>query len=103
MTERADRYLKKMRDLGWGGGEKHPRPRQRSISADQGEVAGTLNTGWGDRDLARGEENGVYRFYHQSHKVFYLQDATVAGFKLIDEIGGEARPTEPHTFARCSD
>jgi hypothetical protein len=34
-----------------------------------------------------GEEDGVYRFYHQSFKVFDLQELTLAGFKLIEEIG----------------
>jgi hypothetical protein len=42
------------------------------------------------------EEDGVYRFYHQSMKVFYLQDLTRKGFTLISEIGGEQDP--PHEW-----
>jgi hypothetical protein len=34
----------------------------------------------------------VYRFYHQPFKVFRLQELTLAGLKLIEEIGGEADP-----------
>jgi hypothetical protein len=34
------------------------------------------------------EEDGIYRFYHQSFKVFgRLQPHTESGFKLISEIG----------------
>jgi hypothetical protein len=40
-----------------------------------------------------GEEDGVYRFYHQSYKVFeMLQSLTKQGFELIEQIGGEADP-----------
>jgi hypothetical protein len=42
-----------------------------------------------------GEEDGVYRFYHQSLKVFDLQKLTMAGLKLIEEIGGETDPPHP--------
>ena len=42
-----------------------------------------------------GEEDGVYRFYHQSFKVFDLQKLTLAGLKLIEEIGGETDPPHP--------
>jgi len=39
------------------------------------------------------EEDGVYRFYHQSFKVFdRLQPLTKQGFGLITEIGGEQDP-----------
>ena len=38
-----------------------------------------------------GEEDGVYCFYHQSSKVFDLQELTLAGLKLIEEIGGRSR------------
>src|SRR6516165_3070797 len=42
-----------------------------------------------------GEEDGVYRFYHQSFKVFGLQDFVKTAFKLIEEIGGaDAPPNE---------
>jgi len=36
-----------------------------------------------------GEEDGVYRFYHQSFKVFSLQYQAQLGFELIREIAGE--------------
>jgi hypothetical protein len=39
------------------------------------------------------EEDGVYRFYHQSMKVFdRLQPLTKEGFQLIVKIGGETDP-----------
>jgi hypothetical protein len=39
------------------------------------------------------EEDGVYRFYHQSYKVFgRLQPLTQDGFALISEIGGQDDP-----------
>ena len=41
-----------------------------------------------------GEEDGVYRFYHQSFKVFGLQQITKKAFKLIEEIGGETDPLD---------
>ena len=41
-----------------------------------------------------GEEDGVYRFYHQSFKVFGLQEITRKAFKLIAEIGGETDPLD---------
>src|SRR5260221_2233084 len=46
------------------------------------------------RTLEKAEEDGVYRFYHGSYKVFYLQDPVKRAFALIKEIGGEAHP--PH-------
>jgi len=39
-----------------------------------------------------GEEDGVYRFYHQSFKVFRLQEFVKTAFKLIEEIGGADDP-----------
>jgi hypothetical protein len=45
-----------------------------------------------ERDLEEIEENGIYRFYHGSYKVFYLQDPVKAAFALIEEIGGESDP-----------
>src|ERR1700736_5088348 len=44
--------------------------------------------------LEEAEEDGVYRFYHGSNKVFYLQEPVKAAFALIKEIGGESDP--PH-------
>ena len=42
-----------------------------------------------------GEEDGVYRFYHHSFKVFDLQKLTLEGLKLIEAIGGETDPPHP--------
>jgi hypothetical protein len=42
------------------------------------------------RDLEEVEEDGIYRFYHGSNKVFFLQDPVKAAFTLIKEIGGES-------------
>jgi hypothetical protein len=41
------------------------------------------------RDLEEAEEDGVYRFYHGSNKVFFLQSPVKAAFSLIKEIGGK--------------
>jgi hypothetical protein len=43
-------------------------------------------------ELQEAEEDGVYRFYHGSNKVFFLQDPVKAAFTLIKEIGGEDDP-----------
>ena len=43
-------------------------------------------------DLEKAEEDGIYRFYHGSNKVFFLQDPVEAAFTLIKEIGGEDDP-----------
>jgi hypothetical protein len=40
------------------------------------------------------EEDFVYRYYHNSYKVFNLQEDILKAFKIIREIGGEADP--PH-------
>src|ERR1700722_13940277 len=50
-------------------------------------------------ELEAVEENGVYRFYHGSYKVFDMQEPIKEAFKLIVEIGGEDDP--PH-FDRVS-
>jgi hypothetical protein len=44
------------------------------------------------RDLEEAEEDGIYRFYHGSNKVFFLQDPVKAACTLIKEIGGEDDP-----------
>jgi hypothetical protein len=44
------------------------------------------------RELEEAEEDGVYRFYHGSFKVFYLQDPVKKAFELIKKIGGEDDP-----------
>ena len=46
------------------------------------------------RTLEEAEEDGIYRFYHGSFKVFYLQEPVKEAFALIKEIGGEDDP--PH-------
>jgi hypothetical protein len=43
-------------------------------------------------ELRWAEEDGVYRFYHQSFKVFYLQAQIREAFRLIEQIGGETDP-----------
>jgi hypothetical protein len=93
IDERADRYLKKMRKLGWGGGEKHI-ARVNDLLARIKAKLPQLEEWWLHEETEQhyGEENAVYRFYHQSFKVFHLQDATLAGLRLIEEIGGETDP-----------
>ena len=54
------------------------------------------------RDLEEAEEDGVYRFYHGSNKVFFLQDPVKAAFTLIKEIGGEDDPAN-FEYARIVD
>jgi hypothetical protein len=44
------------------------------------------------RDLEEAVEDGIYRFYHGSNKVFFLQSPVKAAFSLIKEIGGEDDP-----------
>jgi hypothetical protein len=44
------------------------------------------------RNLEEAEEDGVYRFYHGSNKVFFLQEPVKAAFTAINEIGGEDDP-----------
>jgi hypothetical protein len=52
---------------------------------DREELADQINGRGGEEDL-------VYRFYHQSFKVFILQGIVKKAFKLIEEIGGEKDP-----------
>ena len=49
------------------------------------------------RELEEAEEDGIYRFYHGSNKVFFLQDPVKAAFTLIKEIGGEDDPFQNAT------
>jgi hypothetical protein len=84
-----DRYLKKM--LGISRSNTHQERinalflRIKARLPELMEIAATLE---------EDEEDGVYRLYHGSYKVFNLQDPVCAAFKLIKEIGGEADP--PH-------
>ena len=41
-------------------------------------------------DAREWEQDGFYRFYRGSFKVFKLQDHTRSGFELIQNVGGEA-------------
>jgi hypothetical protein len=84
--ERSNRYLDKLRSLGWGGGEKHV-ARVNDLLARIKAKLPELEHWLGEENFWMSEENAVYRFYHQSFK-----DATVAGLKLIEEIGGETDP-----------
>ena len=80
-----DRYLKKM--LGIIRSHTHQEGinalflRIRARLAELEELA---------RDLEEAEEDGVYRFFHGSNKVFFLQDPVKAAYALIKEIGGES-------------
>ena len=84
-----DRYLKKM--LGIIRSDTHQERinalffRIKARLPKLQELASTLE---------EAEEDGVYRFYHGSYKVFYLQGAVKEAFALIKEIGGESDP--PH-------
>ena len=40
------------------------------------------------------DENGVYRFYHHSNKIFHLQKLIKAGWKIIDKIGMSGQPPD---------
>jgi hypothetical protein len=44
------------------------------------------------QELAADEEDGVYRFFHGSFKVFHLQKPVRAAHQLITEIRGELDP-----------
>jgi hypothetical protein len=82
-----DRYLKKM--LGIIRSNTHQERinalflRIKARLPELMEIAATLE---------EDEEDGVYRLYHGSYKVFYLQDPVKAAFTLIKEIGGESDP-----------
>jgi len=40
------------------------------------------------------DEDRIYRFYHQSFKVFSLQHNIKTAFQLIEEIGGREDPVD---------
>ena len=79
-----ERYLKKMREL---SRETHFRRmndllgRIKAHLADLENLASEIDDRWGEGDK-------VYRFYHHSIKVFYLQDIVKEAFRLIEAIGG---------------
>ena len=80
-----ERYLKKMLGLSH---ETHFQRmndllgRIKAHLADLENLANEIDDRWG-------EEDKVYRFYHHSIKVFYLQDMVKEAFRLIEAIGGE--------------
>jgi hypothetical protein len=80
----VDRYLKKM--LGIIRSKTHHERintlfhRIKARLPELEDIAATLE---------EAEEDGVYRLYHGSYKVFDLQDPVEEAFKLIKEIGGE--------------
>ena len=84
-----DRYLKKMLGIIKTGTHRERMDalllRIKARLPELEELARALN---------EAEEDGVYRFYHGSYKVFNLQDPVKEAFTLIKAIGGEADP--PH-------
>jgi hypothetical protein len=94
MSERDlnDRYLQKMRSLaGDGMYEARLNDLLLRIKARLPQLK-ELRAQIEDKS---GEEDRVYRFYHQSYKVFYVQELILAGFRLIEEIGDEIDPPHP--------
>jgi hypothetical protein len=85
-NEFDSRYPKKMQRLSREGTHiariNHLLARIKAKLPQLEELLARMEDHWG-------EEDGVYRFYHQSYKVFHLQELTKQGFKLIEEIGGE--------------
>ena len=82
-----DRYLKKMRGI------IRSHTHQERINALFLRIKARLpELEELARELGEAEEDGVYRFYHDSNKVFCLQDPVKAAFTLIKEIGGEDDP-----------
>ena len=92
-----DRYLKKMRGI------IRSHTHQERINAVFLRIKARLpELEELARDLEEAEEDGVYRFYHGSNKVFFLQDPVKAAFTLIKEIGGEDDPPN-FEYARIVD
>ena len=92
-----DRYLKKM--IGIIRSHTHQERINALFLRIKARLSDLEAVGW---DLEEAEEDGVYRFYHGSFKVFHLQDPVKAAFTLIKEIGGESDP--PHfEYARIVD
>jgi hypothetical protein len=91
----ADRYLKKMRAIGFGeeGHAKHMARMNDLLNRIKAKLPELEKL---SEQLEAWEENGVYRFYHQSFKVIYCQDYVKDGLKLIMEIGGATDP--PHDW-----
>jgi hypothetical protein len=82
-----DRYLKKMRGI------IRSHTHQERINALFLRIKSRLpELEELARNLEEAEEDGVYRFYHGSNKVFFLQEPVKAAFTAINEIGGEDDP-----------
>ena len=95
----GDRYLEKMKAFIRTPGLQQERMEDllRSIKANLPALEEWLS----EAEDHWGEEDGVYRFYHQSWKVFdRLQPLTKEGFQLIVKIGGETDP--PNDAIGCS-
>jgi hypothetical protein len=95
----GDRYLEKMKAFIRTPGLQQERMEDllRRIKANLPALEEWLS----EAEDHWGEEDGVYRFYHQSWKVFdRLQPLTKEGFQLIVKIGGETDP--PNDAIGCS-
>ena len=82
-----DRYLEKMRGI--IRSHTHPERINTLFLRIKARLPDLEETAL---ELEEAEEDGVYRFYHGSNKVFFLQDPVKAAFTLIKEIGGEDDP-----------
>jgi len=91
----GDRYLQKMRTIGFGaqGHQEHMARMNNLLQRIKAKLP-ELQTLY--EYLEGSEEDLVYRFYHQSFKVFNCQDLVKDALKLIQEIGGETDP--PHDW-----
>jgi hypothetical protein len=89
--EHTERYLKKMYAIINGPPGNH----QERVDALFVRIKARLSDLEAMAEkLEAVEENGVYRFYHGSFKVFNMQEPIKEAFKLIEEIGGVDDP--PH-------
>jgi hypothetical protein len=84
------RYLKKLRSLSCQAHLARMNDLLARIRDRLPELEGLLE----EIEDHWGEEDGIYRFYHQSFKVFRLQDLIKRGVKLIEEIGGDIDPPQ---------
>lgn len=55
------------------------------------ELLNQINNEWGEEDL-------IYRFYHQSFKVYRLQEYTQEMYKLFHEIGEIKHPERFNSY-----
>jgi hypothetical protein len=88
MTEEAiDRYLQKMKGIIKAGNHW-----ERIHALASRIVARLPKLEELAEELEDAGEEGIYRYYHGSFKVFNLQDPVKEAFALIKEIGGEDDP-----------